>query len=94
MMSVTEILDLVKLRAKEDEAFRLALLQTAKMEKPVTEFCKICTEHGFELSAFELVTAGEDAYAAMKRSTNGGGENSPLLEEADDLYGMFLLELE
>ena len=36
MMSVTEILDLVKLRAKEDEAFRQALLDTAKKEKPVT----------------------------------------------------------
>ncbi|MCR4674011.1 MAG: hypothetical protein K5675_03295 [Lachnospiraceae bacterium] len=93
-MAVTDILDLVKKKAKEDETFKQALLHTKDMEKPVTEFCKICTENGFELSAFELVTAGEDAYAAMKRSTNGGGENSPLLEDADDLYGMFLLELE
>ena len=93
-MNVTEILDLVKKRAKEDEAFRQALLDTAKKEKPVTEFCKICTEHGFELSAFELVTAGEDAYAAMKRSTNGGGENSPILEGQDDEYSLFLASIE
>ena len=27
----------------------------------------------------DLITAGEEAYAAMRRSTNGGGENSPML---------------
>lgn len=29
----------------------------------------------------------------MRRSTNGGGENSPLLQGEDDLYEMFLVEL-
>ena len=33
------------------------------------------------------------AFAAMRRSTNGGGENSPLLQGEDDLYEMFLIEL-
>ena len=37
--------------------------------------------------------SGEDSYAAMRRSTNGGGENSPLLQGEDDLYEMFLIEL-
>ena len=50
-------------------------------------------EHGCTFSAFDLVTAGEDSYAAMRRSTNGGGENSPLLQGEDDLYEMFLVEL-
>ena len=49
--------------------------------------------HGCTFSAFDLVTAGEDSYAAMRRSTNGGGENSPLLQGEDDLYEMFLIEL-
>ena len=31
----------------------------------------------------DLITAGEEAYAAMRRSTNGGGENSPRLEGED-----------
>ena len=93
-MTTMDVLDLVKEKAKIEADFKDALLATQHMENPVTEFCKVCNANGFEISAFELVTAGEDAYAAMKRSTNGGGENSPLLEEADDLYGMFLLELE
>ena len=42
----------------------------------------------------DLVAAGEDSYAAMRRATNGGGENSPLLQGEDDLYEMFLIELE
>ena len=40
------------------------------------------------------MNASEDSYAAMRRSTNGGGENSPLLAGEDDLYEMFLVELE
>ena len=30
----------------------------------------------------------------MKRSTNGGGENSPKLEGEDDLYEMFFASLD
>jgi hypothetical protein len=41
----------------------------------------------------DLVDAGEEAYAAIRRSTNGGGENSPMLAGADDYYEMFLAEL-
>ena len=37
----------------------------------------------------ELVLAGEEFYATMKRSTNGGGENSPMLEGEDDFYELF-----
>ena len=38
----------------------------------------------------DVVQAGDEFYATMKRSTNGGGENSPVLEGEDDLYEMFL----
>lgn len=38
----------------------------------------------------ELINAGEDFHAAMKRSTNGGGENSPALEYQEDFYDFFL----
>ena len=37
----------------------------------------------------DLITAGEEAYAAMRRSTNGGGENSSMLEGEDDYYELF-----
>jgi hypothetical protein len=41
----------------------------------------------------DLISAGEDYYAAMRRSTNGGGENSPMLEGEDDYYELFLSDL-
>ena len=41
----------------------------------------------------DLITYGEESYASMKRSTNGGGENSPMLEGEDDYYELFLMEL-
>ena len=42
----------------------------------------------------ELVSAGEEFYAKIKRSTNGGGENSPLLDGQDDAYELFFAALE
>ncbi|MCD7883646.1 MAG: hypothetical protein LUI87_08085 [Lachnospiraceae bacterium] len=35
------------------------------------------------LAEMDVIAAVEESYAAMKRSTNGGGENSPMLEAED-----------
>ena len=37
---------------------------------------------------------GDEFYAAMKRSTNGGGENSPVLTGEDDPYELFFAGLQ
>ena len=50
-------------------------------------------EQGEELYEMDLLQAGEELYAAMKRSTNGGGENSPVLKGEDDLYELFFAQL-
>lgn len=42
----------------------------------------------------DLAMAGEEFYAEIKRSTNGGGENSPALEGEEDFYELFLAALE
>ena len=47
-----------------------------------------------ENEEMDLIAAGEEFYAAMKRSTNGGGENSPMLEGEDDFYELFFAGLE
>ncbi len=93
-MTVEETLERLHAKAKADDGLRQALLATRDMPNKVTEFCKLSTEAGCPISGIELVTAGEEAYAAMRRSTNGGGENAPLLQGEDDLYEMFLVELE
>ncbi len=93
-MDVGEILETLKAKAIADKELRARLIATRTMKNPVTEFCKISTEAGVPLNAIDLVNYGEESYTAMRRSTNGGGENSPLLAWEDDAYEMFLAELE
>ena len=54
----------------------------------------MCRELGYEIYEMELVCAGEEFHAAMKRSTNGGGENSPMIAGEDDFYELFMANLE
>ena len=92
-MDVYEVLMELKKMAKQDPEVRKALLNTKCSEHPVDEFCRLATEFGYPLHAMDLITVGEEDYAAMKRSTNGGGENSPMLDGEDDYYEMFLAEI-
>ena len=73
-------------KALHDPKLRAELLATKKASQPFAAFCSKCRELGYEIYDMDLITAGEEAYAAMRRSTNGGGENSPMLEGEDDLY--------
>ncbi|MDO4623656.1 MAG: hypothetical protein Q4B22_11965 [Eubacteriales bacterium] len=92
-MNIGEMLDILKSRARKDPALREQLLLAGKAEQPLRSFCRICRENGFEIYEMDLLSAGEDAYAAMRRSTNGGGENSPLLDGEDDYFEMFMADL-
>lgn len=93
MMGVGQTLDALKRVAAKDPEKRKALLATRDQKNSVTEFCKLSTEYGCPLNAMDLIEYGEESYAAMRRSTNGGGENSPKLFYEDDTYELFLAEL-
>lgn len=86
-------LEELKRRAKADAAFAAALLNTSRELNPVSALCAFSCEHGIPLYEMDLLCAGEDYYAAMRRSTNGGGENSPLLKGEDDYYELFMEEI-
>lgn len=92
-MNTAEILDQVQNRAGRDEDFRKMLLQTAQSGDPLGNFCEVCRRYGYEIYPMEVIQAGEELYAAMKRSTNGGGENSPVLAGENDLYEMLMASL-
>ena len=81
-MTVFDILTELQEKAFHDEKIRQELLETRQAEEPLFAFCKKCQE------------LGEEFYASMKRSTNGGGENSPKLEGEDDLYELFFAAIE
>lgn len=92
-MNVDEVLNALKRLAKADPDTAERLRATAEDPHPVDALCRISTELGYPLSAMDLISAGEDYYAAMRRSTNGGGENSPLLRGEDDYYEIFMAEI-
>ena len=93
-MESTEMLDELKQKALRNSELRAELLQTRKAARPLSVFCQKCRELGYEVYDMDLITAGEEFYATMRRSTNGGGENSPMLEGEDDFYELFFAGLE
>ena len=92
-MDVAASLELLQKKAAEDEQLRKQIWDTRKSQNPLSDFCRICREQGEEIYEMDLLQAGEELYAAMKRSTNGGGENSPVLKGEDDLYELFFAQL-
>lgn len=93
-MNIAEILDEIKGKAGKNPELKKRILQTRREPNPLTAFCVLCRELGYPVYEMDLACAGESFYAEIKRSTNGGGENSPLLKGEDDFYEMFFAELE
>ena len=93
-MEIPEMLDELKQQALHDENLRQELLATREDPQPLTAFCRKCQEKGYPICEMELILAGEEFYATMKRSTNGGGENSPMLDGEDDFYELFFAGLQ
>lgn len=87
------ILNEMKKKAVKDSDLKNRLISTKESVDPLALFCEIIRSYGYEIYPMDVVDAGEEMYAAMKRSTNGGGENSPLLSDQDDFYEMFIDEL-
>ena len=92
-MNTAEILALLQKKALHDEELKKQFLETRQEPQPLQAFCALCRELGYEVYPMEVIAASEETYAAMKRSTNGGGENSPKLTGEDDLYEDFFAGL-
>lgn len=88
-MNTAELLDELQKKALSDESVRQRLLATRKESYPEEAFCREARAMGYPIYLMELINVGEEFYAAMRRSTNGGGENSPMLEGEDDFYELF-----
>lgn len=93
LMNTVELLDALQNKAKRDPQIREALLATREEKNPVDAFCRKCQELGYPIYVMDLIQAGEEFYGNMRRSTNGGGENSPMLEGEDDFYELFMASL-
>jgi len=93
MYQIDQILSSVRKKVRFDPALLEELLKTKETPHPVQAFCEKVRDMGFPLYEMDLLNAGEEYYAGMRRSTNGGGENSPLLKGEDDYYELFMAEL-
>ena len=93
-MNVYDKMEQLRKKAEAEEGLRTELIATKRAGDPLFEFCKISCREGIELSPMDVIVYGEEMYAEIKRSTNGGGENSPALEGQDDPYELFIAELE
>ena len=93
-MNAVEALDELQRKARHDDKLREQFIKTRDAEDSLGAFCSVCREVGYELYPMDIVQAGDEFYAAMKRSTNGGGENSPVLTGEDDPYELFFAGLE
>lgn len=93
-MNAVEALDELQRKARHDGKLREQFIKTKDAEDPLGAFCSVCREAGYELYPMDVVQAGDEFYAAMKRSTNGGGENSPVLTGEDDPYELFFAGLQ
>ena len=81
-MDVYEKLEELQEKALHDDKIRNSLLATKEEKDPIVAFCSKCQEFGYEF------------YATMRRSTNGGGENSPKLSGEDDMYELFMAAIQ
>lgn len=94
MADIAAMLDEIQHRALREDELKHKILATKNAKDPLADFCRLCREYGYEIYIMDVICAGEEFHAAMKRSTNGGGENSPKLANEDDFYEMLLSSLE
>lgn len=92
-MNIFEMLQQIQNKALKDADLQEKILATENTSDPLEAFCKVCQMEGYEIYPMDVIIAGEESYAAMKRSTNGGGENAPMLDGEDDFYELILAAL-
>ncbi len=92
-MDIITMLDEVQSKALHNPDIQNRFLNTRHEKEPLSAFCNICRDMGYEIYEMDLICAGEEFHAAMKRSTNGGGENSPMLAGEDDFYELFMASI-
>ena len=69
-MEIGAMLDELREKALKDRNIWQQLMDTRKEKQPLDAFCVKCRELGYEIYEMDLITAGEEFYATMRRSMN------------------------
>lgn len=89
---MNDSLTMLLAKAKGDKRLIERIYATRSDKSPVKALCELATAEGFSLTAAELLYSGEETCAAMCRSVNGGGVDTP--EGWDDVYEMFFAAMD
>ena len=89
-MHLNILLDQIKEMARENPDFKSRIMEAYLDKKSIVDFCKECNKVGIEIYPMDIADADESVYAAMRRSTNGGGENSPHLSWEENIIEEFV----
>lgn len=79
-------------KAAKDKALTERIYATRDGRNPVNALCELASAEGVPITAAELLYEGEESCAAMCRSVNGGGVDTPV--GWDDSYEMFFAALD
>lgn len=93
-MHLNILLDQIREKACKDADFKARILDAYLEQKSIVNFCRECNKVGIEIYPMDIADADESVYAAMRRSTNGGGENSPHLSWEENIIEEFVRELQ
>ena len=95
MSNIIDMLDELQNRALREPDVREKLLSTKSERDPLSAFCRLCRKLGYEIYEMELVCAGEEFHAAMKREhQRRAGRTPPMIAGEDDFYELFMANLE
>ena len=94
MADIAGMLDELQQKTRKNPEWKEAFFRSREAEDPLSDFCRRARECGIEIDSLAMHPAGADVFASMRRTTNGGGENSPKLAGEDDFYELFFAGLE
>ena len=90
---MNDVLEAMRTRARQDEAFRQALLTTRDAQDPLSALCDFACENGFSLSLADVIAGGEEFACNQMKSTNGGNPMPYDCFGFDDAYEMFFISI-
>lgn len=90
---MNDILQAMRERAHQDEAFRLALLATRSADDPLSALCDFAAQNGYPLSLSDVIADGEEFACNQMKSTNGGNPMPYDCFGFDDAYEMFFISI-
>ena len=93
MANVIDVLDELQNRALKEPELKERLKNTKKEKEPLSAFCRVCQELGYEIYEMDIICARRGIPCSYEKKYEWWGENSPMLAGEDDFYELFMANL-